>query len=258
MPSIAQLTGLTLSGVSLTPAFASGTTAYTATVGYGVRVTTVAATAETGATATVLPADSDTDTTGHQEALQVGSNDITVTVMKAGASTRTYTVVVTREPPDAVAVPGISLCEARLSETEPVWRQAEVDICWNVGSAFRKDSDVVFEWQRRFFWGDDVTNSNPWSPWREFARGDTYTQCGRFLCAAHARGVVSRVSLHLFGCAFAAAPRRIDWRRRRPTAMQPGWYRKYRGHSSPAPWNSSPSRPECSGSIWFSETPTRS
>ena len=178
MPSIAQLTGLTLSGVSLTPAFASGTTAYTATVGNGVEVTTVAATAETGATATVLPADSDTDTTGHQVALQVGSNDITVTVTKAGASTRTYTVVVTREPPDAVAAPGISLCEARLSETEPVWRQAEVDICWNVGSAFRKDSDVVFEWQRRFFWGDDVTNSNPWSPWREFARGDTYTQCG--------------------------------------------------------------------------------
>ena len=41
----ASLSALSLSGVTLTPAFASGTTAYTASVGHGVTETTVTATA---------------------------------------------------------------------------------------------------------------------------------------------------------------------------------------------------------------------
>ena len=99
MPSVAKLTGLTLPGVTLSPNFASGTTSYTAALGNAVAVTTVAATAETGATATVLPADSDTGTSGHQVDLEEGRNEITVTISKTGSASRTYTVAVTRGPP---------------------------------------------------------------------------------------------------------------------------------------------------------------
>ena len=99
MPSVAKMTGLTLSGVTLSPNIASGTTSYTAAVGNAVAVTTVAATAETGATATVLPADSDTGTSGHQVDLEEGRNEITVTISRTGSASRTYTVAVTRGPP---------------------------------------------------------------------------------------------------------------------------------------------------------------
>ena len=48
MPSVAALTGLTLSGITLSPSFSSGTTFYTATAGSTVAETTVTATPETG------------------------------------------------------------------------------------------------------------------------------------------------------------------------------------------------------------------
>ena len=73
------------------------------------------------------------------------------------------------------AVAGISLCAARLDAAEPVWRQAELDICWEVGNTFGTGSNTVIEWQRHFFWGENV--ANPWTPWKELARGDTYTPC---------------------------------------------------------------------------------
>ena len=79
----------------------------------------------------------------------------------------------------------IALCGARLLATQRVWEQAELDICWNVGSAFGTGNSTVIEWQQRFFWGGHDTN--PWSPWREVARGDTYTPCvssGTF-CVQH-------------------------------------------------------------------------
>ena len=81
--------------------------------------------------------------------------------------------VVNRTPaPAAVA---ISLCAARLNAAEPVWRQAELDICWEVGDTFGTGSNTVIEWQRHFFWGEN--DANPWTPWSVLARGDTYTPC---------------------------------------------------------------------------------
>ena len=102
-PPVATLTGLTLSEVTLNQTFAATTRSYTADVANSVAVTTVTATAETGATAVVSPADSNGRTAGHQVTLDVGETAITVEVTKPGAVTRTYTVLVTREAPTLVS-----------------------------------------------------------------------------------------------------------------------------------------------------------
>ena len=102
-PPVATLTGLTLSEVTLNETFASTTRSYTADVANSVAVTTVTATAETGATAVVSPTDSNGRTAGHQVTLDVGETAITVEVTKPGAVTRTYTVLVTREAPTLVS-----------------------------------------------------------------------------------------------------------------------------------------------------------
>ena len=102
-PPVATLTGLTLTEVTLDQTFAATTRSYTADVANSVAVTTVTATAETGATAVVSPADSNGRTAGHQVTLDVGETAITVEVTKPGAVTRTYTVTVTREAPTLVS-----------------------------------------------------------------------------------------------------------------------------------------------------------
>ena len=107
MPTIAGLTGLSLSDVTLSPAFAPGTTRYTALVAYAAASTTVTATAEAGTDATVLPADSDMEKDGHQVDLEEGHNEITVTASKAGSASRIYTVVVTRAPEAASNATGV-------------------------------------------------------------------------------------------------------------------------------------------------------
>ena len=99
------LSGLTLSEGRLSPVFPSGTTAYTASVGYTVlRITVTATTTDSGATVTFLDgndaalADADGVTNGHQVDLEVGANVIKVKVTaEDGDTTRTYTVTVTRE-----------------------------------------------------------------------------------------------------------------------------------------------------------------
>jgi hypothetical protein len=68
-----------------------------------------------------------------------------------------------------------SLCGARLDPNEPLGKQAELDICWEVGDTFATGRNTVIEWQWHFFWGEN--KANPWGPWKEVARGDTYTQC---------------------------------------------------------------------------------
>ena len=60
-----RLSGLSLSGVTLTPAFASGTTTYAASVGHGVTETTVTASASDAyAGVEVTPEDADDRTVG--------------------------------------------------------------------------------------------------------------------------------------------------------------------------------------------------
>ncbi|MCY4623477.1 MAG: cadherin-like beta sandwich domain-containing protein, partial [Chloroflexi bacterium] len=79
LSSDASLSALALSGVTLSPAFAAGTTGYTAAVGHGVTATTVTATAsDENASVAVTPGDADGGTEGHQVDLPVGEAVITV------------------------------------------------------------------------------------------------------------------------------------------------------------------------------------
>ncbi len=95
MPAIATLTALSLSGVTLSPAFDPEVTSYSGTVPNGVTSTTVAATPSSGDSAVTTPDDDDSGTDGHQVALDVGVNEIAVKVTGSGKVPRTYTFRVT-------------------------------------------------------------------------------------------------------------------------------------------------------------------
>ncbi len=110
----ASLSTLTLSGITLTPTFATGTTAYTATVGYGVTETTVSATAAEGATY-VVKANGVVDQDGVVP-LAVGSNVIAIEVTaQDGVTTGSYTVTVTRAGSADASLSGLSLSSVTLS-----------------------------------------------------------------------------------------------------------------------------------------------
>lgn len=96
LPQKAELTALSFSGITLSPAFDSETTEYTATVAGSLTETTVTATPETDAVATVTPADADANTDGHQVDLPGGDTVVTITVAKANELDTTYTVTLTR------------------------------------------------------------------------------------------------------------------------------------------------------------------
>ena len=107
LSSDATLSALDVGGLTLTPAFASATTAYTATAATDVETVTVAATANnTAATAAIDPEDADGDATGHQVELaaprsngRASQTTITVTVTAEDSTTNTYTVTVNRTAP---------------------------------------------------------------------------------------------------------------------------------------------------------------
>lgn len=86
-PGVATLKSLSLSEGTLSPAFSSGRTSYTAKVKYEVTSCKVFATA-TDAKATVA--------VGGKEALAVGKNTRTVTVTAQNGTQKTYTIVITR------------------------------------------------------------------------------------------------------------------------------------------------------------------
>ena len=72
-------------------------TEYTASVANAVDKTTVTATAATGATAVITPADADPNTAGHQVNLAEGATTtIMIALTGAGMTDNTYTVTVTR------------------------------------------------------------------------------------------------------------------------------------------------------------------
>ena len=93
--SALSLTDAGGTAVTLDQTFAPGTTAYTASAAAVVSTVTVAATPVADATVSIMPADDDTSTSGHQVDLDVGENTITVEVTD-GTKSRTYTVTVTR------------------------------------------------------------------------------------------------------------------------------------------------------------------
>ncbi len=107
--------------VTLTPAFTPATRTYTAAVGSSVAQVAVTATPnKAGATATITPADANTTAAGHQVALVVGANPITVRVAD-GTNAGVYTITVTR----AGSVPG-----APTGLTATVAEGGDVTLSW--------------------------------------------------------------------------------------------------------------------------------
>ena len=92
----AVLSELALSPGTLVPGFAATIFDYTASVGVDIGFTTVTATAPSGVTASIVPADADANTQGHQVMLDLGVTTITVTASKTGVPDFRYTVKVTR------------------------------------------------------------------------------------------------------------------------------------------------------------------
>ena len=108
----ATLSALTLSGARLTSAFKSGTTSYTASVGYTVaRITVASTTSNVNATVEFLDGDDNTLSTADtvQVDLSVGENTIKVEVTaQDGVATETYTITVTRTEEDLSLTPSAS------------------------------------------------------------------------------------------------------------------------------------------------------
>ena len=108
----AALSALALSNGTLDPAFASATTSYTASVAHTVSsVTVTAQTSDASATVGYYDAgdaaieDADGNTAGHQVALAVGENTVKVKVTaEDGASSETYTMVITRADETRVSI----------------------------------------------------------------------------------------------------------------------------------------------------------
>ena len=117
----ASLAGLAISNGTLSPAFATGTGAYTTTVSNLTTVITVTpTTADPTATVTVNGTVVTSGSASGLINLQVGANTITTTVTaQDGATTQTYTIVVTRLSADA-DLSNITLSSGTLS---PVFSQ---------------------------------------------------------------------------------------------------------------------------------------
>jgi gliding motility-associated-like protein len=94
----ANLGNLTISDGTLTPAFATGTTSYTASVGNAVTaITLTPTTSDVNATVTVNGTAVTSGTASGAIALNVGANTITTIVTaQDGSTTNTYTVTITR------------------------------------------------------------------------------------------------------------------------------------------------------------------
>ena len=118
----ATLSGLTLMGdggeaVALAPAFASGTTAYAATVAHDVRgVTVVAQTTHSLSSVSITPADANGGTEGSQVNLVVGVNVITVAVLSQDGKARVeYIVEVERQSEPNVRLKSLNISQVPLS-----------------------------------------------------------------------------------------------------------------------------------------------
>ena len=148
----ASLSGLSLSGVTLAPAFAAGTTAYTASVAHDVTQTTVSATASDGnASVMVTPGDSDGMADGHQVDLVVGETTVSVVVTaEDGEATQTYTVTVTRAGSgdaslSALSLSGVALAPAFASGTTAYTASVAHDVTQTTVSATASDGGASYE-----------------------------------------------------------------------------------------------------------------
>lgn len=113
-----DLSNLTLSKGTLTPAFASGTTSYTATVTNDVYSLTITpTTVDANATVTVNGQLVTSGMPSEEIQLNVGDNDITVTVTAQDGTTKTYTVKVTRAASINADLTNLELSSGVLSPT---------------------------------------------------------------------------------------------------------------------------------------------
>ena len=112
----ASLSALSLSGVTLTPVFASGTTAYFASVANSVTGTTVTATLADAGAAYDVQLNGVVDQDGIVP-LAVGDGNVIAVVVTAqdGEVTTTYTVTVTRAGSADAGLSALSLSEVTLS-----------------------------------------------------------------------------------------------------------------------------------------------
>ncbi|GAA4861388.1 hypothetical protein GCM10023310_45950 [Paenibacillus vulneris] len=139
--SNADLSSLSLSNGSLSPAFASGTTAYTSNVAAAVSSLTVTASVyDKNATMTVNGNSVASGQASSPINLQIGSNVITIVVTAQDGTTKTYSVTVTRVPGSSgnrgssggsggVAAPGdskVTSTDGRL--TLPAGKSGEVSL----------------------------------------------------------------------------------------------------------------------------------
>lgn len=113
----ANLGGLALSAGTLSPAFASATTAYTASVANSAASITVTPTsADANATLAVDGTAVASGSASGAIALNAGSNTVTIVVTaQDGVTTKTYTVAVTRAPSSNAALGNLALSAGTLS-----------------------------------------------------------------------------------------------------------------------------------------------
>ena len=143
-PNPARLTGLSLTDITLDPAFSQSTTSYSANVGYDVFMTRVRATPENNGTVTILPADADANALGHQVALDTGVNEITITVRRDGRPDGTYTVTVTRASTTVSIAAGAPSATYRLEDVDfTVTRAETAGEPLEVGLTITQDQDFL-------------------------------------------------------------------------------------------------------------------
>jgi len=126
-----DLSGLTLSAGTLSPAFSAATTSYTASVDNEVTsVDVTPTTADASATVTVngIPA---TSGQANPVPLQEGNNAITATVKSGNGNTKSYSVTVTRATYGSADLSGLTLSAGTLS---PAFSPATINYTANVGN----------------------------------------------------------------------------------------------------------------------------
>ena len=153
-----SLSALSLSGLTLSPAFQSGTTAYTATAPYATTMITITATATdtTNATVELLDGDdnaivdADSVATGTQMAIAIGENTLKVRVTAHNTSVRTYTITVTRAKPTvSIEPPSGSPTESDGNVTFTVRRSpAAIDALVLSVSVSEKGGDMIADGTR--------------------------------------------------------------------------------------------------------------
>ncbi|MGD8192156.1 beta strand repeat-containing protein [Brevibacillus ginsengisoli] len=119
----ADLSNLTISQGTLTPAFAKGTTKYTAEVSNAVTSTDVTPTTADGSATLTINGSPSTSGNAKTISLRVGTNLITMLVTTPDGKTKTYTITVERKgatpppyyPPPVVSVTGVSLDQNHLT-----------------------------------------------------------------------------------------------------------------------------------------------